>query len=245
MKKSTWLTISVIGVLLLAGLAVCVLLLKGGTDSQSLPAADTQPPDTMELNLGDIAGFTPQENWIPTAIGELNIVSAGSYSGPFLEDGSDEAVDSVLALIVQNIGTELVEYGEVTAQDGEKTCTFVFTALPSNAYVLVLEKDRRGYGEMSDPQVTELAKAFDVIMDYASAFEIHLGDGVINIVNISGRDFASEIFVYYKTYQNGVYMGGITYRARFSGLANEAIGQSIQSHASAADTVVMYMAYEE
>ncbi|MGM9523366.1 MAG: hypothetical protein ACI3VU_02970 [Faecousia sp.] len=194
----------------------------------------------------EIDGFVPQEAWTPVTDRGLEISAAGSYSGKYMEDGTDDPIENVSALLVRNIGTETVEYAEVIGRNsGGETLRFVLTGLPVNASVLVLEADRCGYSEISAPQVTEYAAALDVTEDYAADFEIYPGDGVINIRNVSGEELTDDIYVYYKNYRDGVFLGGITYRARFDGLRDQAIGQSIQSHATGDETVVVYMTYEK
>lgn len=249
-------------VLLIVAVAVaCVCIFWNGQkqpDEQPTPTQqpsssqnvqDSSEPSSVDVQYEErieVDGFTPQEDWTPVTDRGLKILSAGSYSGTYMEDGSDDAVENVSALLVHNVGTETVEYAEVIARNSNgETVRFVLTGLPVNAAALVLEADRCGYSELSAPQVTEYAAALNVIEDYAQDFEIYPGDGVINIRNISGKDFSDEIFLYYKTWRNGVFLGGITYRARFGGLKDQTIGQSIQSHATDDETVVVYMAYEK
>lgn len=258
--KKKWVPV-LLGLLLIAAAAVCIYCIFGNvskedeketTDPQTSAAQSTGsvselPFDELQSEARiEIDGFTPQDDWTPVTDRGLKIVSVGSYSGNYVEDGSDEPVEHVAALLVRNIGTDTAEYAEIRAQksDGE-TVRFVLTGLPVNAYVLVLEAERSDYAALSAPQVTEYAAAMDVRQDYAEDFEIYLGDGVINIRNISDQDYSEDIFVYYKTYRNGVFFGGITYRARFGGLTAQTIGQSIQSHATADETAVVYMAYGE
>lgn len=210
----------------------------------TLPVDETLPTDEIlptEQVLPPISGFSAQEGWQAVSQSGLDILAAGSYSGSFFEDGSDEAVEDIAAIVIRNTGAQTVEYGEVNAG----TFHFVFTGLPVNAVMLVLESDRGAYSEMSGAQVAARVNAADVREDYDEAFEIYLGDGVINIRNISGTSFSEDVFVYYKNIQDGVLLGGITYRVRFDGVADGAIAQSIQSHATAEHTAVIYMTYDK
>ena len=205
--------------------------------STDLPVDSLAPTESI---LFEIPGFTAQEDWQTVSQSGLDILAVGSYTGRFFEDGSNDAVDGVSAVIVKNTGTETVEYGEISAG---KDC-FVLTGLPVNAYVLVLESNRGAYETITGAHVDVCTSAAQIVEAYQNDFEVYLGDGVINIRNISGRDFPGDVFVYYKNYQDGVLLGGITYRARFSGVAGGAIAQSIQSHATAENTVVLYMSYD-
>lgn len=201
---------------------------------------NTTPADEAQV-LPTIPGFSAQEGWQTVSQRGLEILAVGSYSGSFFEDGSDEAVENVSAIVIRNAGAQTAEYGEINVG----AFYFEFTGLPKDAVMLVLEHDRGTYSGMSDAQVAARVDAEDVREDYDEAFEVYLGDGVINIRNRSGADFSQDVFVYYKNVQDGVLMGGITYRARFGGVADGAIAQSIQSHATAEHTAVIYMTYDK
>lgn len=120
----------------------------------------------------------------------------------------------------------------------------MLSGLPAGATVLVQEA-ARGTDPVVDAVVSTCVPAASLVEQYDADFEVYLGDGVINIRNVSGRSFAHDVSVYYKNVENGVLLGGITYRARFSGIKNGAIGQSIQSHATEAQSAVVYLSYAD
>ena len=233
--------ISILLLLLLLSLCACASgkVQSGRSDTtESLPADGSLPTEQV---LPPISGFSAQEGWQNVSQSGLDILAVGSYSGSFFEDGSDEAVENIAAIVIRNTGAQTAEYGEIDAG----TFHFVFTGLPVNAVMLVLESDRGAYSEISGAQVAARVNVVEVSEDYDEAFEVYLGDGVINIRNISGKRFSEDVFVYYKNIQDGVLLGGITYRARFNGVADGAIAQSIQSHATAERTAVIYMTYDK
>lgn len=197
-----------------------------------------------------IDGFTSLSNISLGDIGSgLEIAAVGRYSGKYMEDGSDDPIENVLALIVKNNGDSIVEYTELSAKVGDQTASFKITALPVHGYVFVLESEKLivdADAEVALPEIKQLAWITDVIVDYSEDFEVYLANGALNIVNISGKDYHNDVFVYYKTFENDIYMGGITYRARFSdGVANGAIAQALQNHVTGDRSVVFYMAYDE
>lgn len=211
------------------------------------PALPSGTPNTTEFS---IPGFEALEHVTLGDMGSnLRLAAVGRYTGAFMEDGSDDPVENVLALIVENTGEDLVEYAELSANFDGSDATFKITSLPAGGYVLVLEVSRQTVSEASSvqlPEVKHWAKVNDLVLDYSNDFQIYAADGVINLVNISGTDYQNDIFVYYKTYQYNVYMGGVAYRVRFSGgLADGAIGQCLQSHFSGTYSVILYMAYDE
>lgn len=219
-------------------LLLCLLL--GACAAQAPDATTAAPEATADPaeQLPAVAGFEPQADWQPVSGQGLTILAAGSYSGRYFEDGSDEAVEQVAALLVKNTGDVTVEYAEITAGSS----SFVLSGLPVGATVLVQEA-ARGTGPVVDAVVSACVPAASLAEQYDTDFEVYLGDGVINIRNISGRNFANDVSVYYKNVENGVLLGGITYRARFNGIESGAIGQSIQSHATEAQSAVVYLSY--
>lgn len=221
-------------------LLLCLLL---GACAAQAPDASTAATETTADPAGQlptVAGFEPQANWQPVTGQGLSILAAGSYSGRYFEDGSDEAVEQVAALLVKNTGETTVEYAEITAGSS----SFVLSGLPAGATVLVQEA-ARGTDPVVDAVVSTCVPAASLVEQYDADFEVYLGDGVINIRNVSGRSFANDVSVYYKNVENGVLLGGITYRARFSGIESDAIGQSIQSHATEAQSAVVYLSYAD
>lgn len=180
----------------------------------------------------------------------LQVLCAGTYSGYYLEDGSDEQIENVLCIVVKNNGTSLVEYGQIELPLGKNTANFEFSGLPVGAAVLVQEKNR-----MTADSDTKTGNSFvcisaalpaALVFDFGNDFELYPDDGVLNIKNISDRDFTSDVSVFYKNFENGLFMGGITYRARFSGgIKAGEYAQSMQMHFWNDTSAILYMSYAD
>lgn len=173
-----------------------------------------------------------------------------TYSGAFFEDGSDEPVSDVLALVVTNTSDAWIALAELMLDCGDGTHAFFqISGLPAGSSVLVLERERKCYDAAASytlPSCTQLAELTDAKLDFSADFQILAADGVMNIQNISERDFADDVAVYYKTYQYGLYLGGITYCARVQGgLPAHGIAQCIQGHYTQEHSVLLYMRYAE
>lgn len=214
---------------------------QGQSDPEKAESTILPEESISEEAPPEISGFQPQEGWAIVSGEGLEILSAGHYTGSFYEDGSNDAVEGVSGLIVKNSGESLIEYGEIDGGENH----FVFTGLPAGATMLVLEANRGTADIPADPIISASVPAVDIHEDLNSFLEVYLGDGVINIRNISGRDFTGDVSLYYKNIQDGILMGGITYRARFSGVPNGELAQSIQSHATSQNTAVLYLSYED
>lgn len=252
-KRDTWI---VLGFLLLTIIIITAIILFASSSSDSSEAGDvteiteaTAAPEIAEMPF-DVPGFTMLED---APFGKLNdylyVSCMGVYSGTFVEDGSDEEVTDVLALVVRNTGEELVEYAEITADCGGETATFELSGLPANAYALVMEKNRRMFDDsvtLSDLFCTHCAEQHNLIFDFDKDFQIYPSDGVINLENISGRDIQSDISIYYKTFEHGLFIGGITYRARITGgIPANQFAQTIQQHYAVDTSAILYMSYAE
>ncbi len=242
-KRDTWI---VLGFMLLVLIVIAVLILFFTASKNELPEVETAG---NEISF-DVPGFTILQE-APT--GDLNekfsLACVGTYSGTFVEDGLDEQVTDVLTIVVQNISSDLIEYGLITLDCGGETASFELSALPAGSYVLVMEKNRLTYNdtmELSKPTCEQYAEPNNLVMDFGNDFKVYPSDGVINIENISGRDIESDVSLFYKNYEYGLFFGGITYRARFSGGVKAGqIAQCMQQHYSLEKSAIMYMSYEQ
>lgn len=239
-KRDTWI---VLGFMLLVVIAVLVLLF--GASKDELPEVEKAG---AEIPF-DVPGFTVLKE---APFGDLNekfsVACMGTYSGTYVEDGSNEQVTDVLTIVVKNISSDLVEYGLITVDCGGETATFELSALPAGSYALVMEKNRLTYDNtmvLSKPICEQYAEPNNLITDFGNDFNVYPSDGVINIENISGRDIESDVSLFYKNYEYGLFIGGITYRARFSGgIKAGEIAQCMQQHYSLEKSAIMYMSYE-
>ena len=239
-KRDTWI---VLGFMLLVVIAVLVLLF--GASKDELPEVEKAG---AEMPF-DVPGFTVLKE---APFGDLNekfsVACMGTYSGTYVEDGSNEQVTDVLTIVVKNISSDLVEYGLITVDCSGETATFELSALPAGSYALVMEKNRLTYDNtmvLSKPICEQYAEPNNLITDFGNDFNVYPSDGVINIENISGRDIESDVSLFYKNYEYGLFIGGITYRARFSGgIKAGEIAQCMQQHYSLEKSAIMYMSYE-
>lgn len=242
-KRDTWI---VLGFMLAVILVIGALVVYFISSNNELPEVES----VGEEMPFDIPGFTMLDD---APCGDLNekfsVLCVGKYSGTYVEDGLDEQVTDVLAIVVTNISDDLVEYGLITLDCGDTTAAFELTGLPATSSVLVMEKERKTYNQsmkLSNLTCVQYAEPNALIMDYGNEFKVYPSDGVINIENISGKDIQGDVSLFYKNFEYGLFIGGITYRARYSGgiRAGEMV-QCMQQHYSADKSAIMYMSYEQ
>lgn len=196
------------------------------TEPSVVPTETTTIPTEPDVEYTEPATRPTESATVPT---EPQGVDLGSgivitdyirYSGPFLEDRTDEAVSDVLAIRVTNTGEEYIQTMDIVLSDGETKARFSLSTLFPGETVIVPEANRMPFTDV--PEFTKAATESVALFDghpgmCADRIAIQCLDGVMNITNISGEDITEDIFVYYKNYIDGVYCGGITYRLRLTG----------------------------
>lgn len=195
-----------------------------GKPRQTAAAAETTAPETT-------AQTQPARSAIDLG-GELCIIDIREYAGVYMEDGSDEAVQGLLSLVLENRSEQALQYARITLDYGDAQALFEVTNLPAGGQAVLLEKARMAYRADAPVQAcAENTAWLDAFPMYPELFEITTADNVINIRNISGEDLTGDIFVYYKNVGGGIYYGGITYRVRIEGgLKDGELRQLMTSH---------------
>mgnify|MGYP007125810170 CR=1 FL=1 len=202
-----------------------------------------QPPFAVE-------GFTAHAFDGIGALGDdIELVSFGRYTGAFVEDGSNDPVKDVLAILVKNTGEQWIEYTEITLPCGEETAAFECKCLPGGTYALLLEKNRMIYdATMTYANATSAPPAYlaNAVTDFSADFALYPDDGVVNIKNISGGDIASDVTVNYKNEAGKYFLGGIVYRIRIEGgIPADGIVQRMEPNFTALHSVLLFMTYEK
>lgn len=205
-------------------------------------------PDVI-INLDEEPGQETEESVeLPYSIGgtELSVDKITSYDGIYIEDGSDEEISGVTAMVLTNHGDEDVEYVEVTAQQSGQTLLFKASAVPAGATVVVLEANRTAW---SDQAVTQIyASASDGSSFEMSGDQIQIednGDDSITVTNISDKEIPCVRFFYKYKMEENIYVGGIAYVAKLTDLG-EGESQTVRpSHyVSGSSEVLMARTYE-
>ena len=177
----------------------------------------------------------------------IMIRSVSSYTGPFLEDGSDREAENVWQLTVQNVSEENIQYMTITAPGETETARFQITTLEAGSTVTVLESTALPYPEQAEEmayKIEDLAYLEDELSIFPEQFTVSAKDGWIQVENIGEGDVTEDIYVYYKNFEDGVFQGGITYRVKFEGgiPAGESREEQTQ-HYSSEKSRILYLTY--
>ena len=175
----------------------------------------------------------------------LEIEKFGSYTGVYMEDGSDEIVGNIAMILVKNTGEEYIQYAEVTVACGETEGFFTLSTLFPGESMVVLEQSRKAYGDFKGT-VNAIAENVAVFSEVPTLYEDQLKvqglNGALNITNISGKDITETISIYYKNSSSDMLYGGITYRVQITGgLKAGEIKQIISDHFSEAGSRIMFV----
>lgn len=150
----------------------------------------------------------------------IEIERIDNYSGYYIEDGTEDEVDSVAAVTLKNNSDQAIEYGSIRLSQGEQTLEFQISLIPAGAQAVVMEANRNLYDADSELSYEGSTVANIESMDMAqNSVSVTTGtDGGITVTNIGQSDIP-ELRVFYKNLlDDNVYMGGIAYNAKIEGL---------------------------
>lgn len=203
-----------------------------------------------ESGLGKNEDNTEESIKLPYTIPgtSLTIEEIGRFSGIYIENGSDQDVENVVALSVKNSGDETIEYSEIKLKTSEGDLNFVISSLPGNSRTLIQEANQSGLqfskiksvnASVSDPKKVSLNTDTITISEKEN--------NSLTVKNISSKDLKS-VRIFYKFFDSSQdsFIGGITYTINLEDLA---AGDSIDitpSHYSKGNSkVVDVRIYEE
>ena len=160
-----------------------------------------------------IKAFLPYDTFYPRSVmgTDLLAVTALEYDGPFWEDGSNEEVSGVAALVVENQGGLLVSSGAVILELEKEWLVFEISFLPPGGKVLVLEKDRKRYSYGTN--VTCYGWTREEYPEDVGLVSVEsMGLNGLLLTNNTGCTVPG-VQIHYKNYntETGMFLGGISY----------------------------------
>ncbi len=224
MKRSWWITV----LMFLLGIGVgCAVAKLGSSDGIKLPDATvtTQPDPTNRPTQPELeqVGGTMESTGFPFALEYTSLVAQKliAYEGAYLEDGSEEAVTDVAALILENTGTIGIEYAQIILVQGGKELSFDATYIPPKSTILLLEENKQPYSAANVTACrcrTVIPGVFDRSERAVSIRETGLC--TLEVTNLTDQHLGG-IRIYYKHHEgaNDLYVGGITYSTVIPDLA--------------------------
>ena len=166
----------------------------------------------------DNTGETIKDNY-EVNDADIKIQHINSYSGIFIEDGSDVEVDNVAAIQVKNTSKKALEFAQIQIYNGDKKLVFDVSSLPANSSAIIMEKNKAPldksksitYGGTTGGYTNKLEK--DATIKYQK-----VDNNGIKVTNKSNKNIPCvRIFYKYKS-SEGYYIGGITYTAKINNI---------------------------
>ena len=192
--------------------------------------------DVDKLDINKIEGYTPAKSndeglvanmTLPYSIPNknLDILSIGQYEGKFVEDGSDDKKDNVLAIVVKNTSDKTISSGEIKLRKigTSKSIKFIFTNLKAGSSALVMEStgEVNFSGEDKYVYISSSVNTEESTSLMEDKIEVTTKDKNITVKNLTNKN-QNTVYVYYKIVTDGnCYLGGITYRAKFENVKGE------------------------
>lgn len=188
-------------------------------DTEAEPEPVEVPGDTNVKNVsadnGGVGGDADTP-WNTMTDGDylVSIRRLNAYSGPFVEDQSDDEVSNVLALQFRNDSEQDLQYAEYVFDVDGRELVFKLSNLPAGASCVVLEASRHPYRADEVLKLTSrLVTNVDTLSSAADQILIvDNGDNSITVMNLTDQPI-TVARVFFKTYypDQDTFIGGITY----------------------------------
>lgn len=175
----------------------------------------------------------------------LMVEKTVSWSDSFVEDGTDEAVSGVFALILKNTSSRMLQYAELSVTCGGEEYAFQLSTVPAGQSVLVQEVSRKPIPK----DLTDASAELTLYADFPEEpglcpeqFDVFVDGNQITVKNKTDQ-LVRNVYVYYKTFTDGQYLGGITYRAKIDQIAGGGSGSVTPAHYMDGSSQLMFITY--
>lgn len=247
-------------ILLAAAIGMMLYLMASGGNQDTTPTTAPQTEAPLETTQPAPSTQAPIETTVPTEpVPEVNgnlgygifMEDMASYTGMYMEDGSDEILSGILMMVVENIGEQDIQYAQITVDLGEEQALFTISSLPAGAKAVLLEQNRMAYDSSLNygtylPVIDSIAYFPEPMDIQEDQVKVQILNGAVNITNICGQDIPGTIAVYYKNAASDIFYGGITYRVTLEGgLKADEIRQIMTNHASETGSRIMFVTISE
>ncbi len=134
------------------------------------------------------------------------------YEGPYLENGGDDPVSDITALVLYNDSEWEITQAEVVLTAQEELAFLASNIMPGTQ-VLVLEKNGSAWKDWQVSRCTGwISQVSGEFLPDAALTVKEVDMGALQVTNTSGKELR-DIWLYYKNYlpEADLYIGGITY----------------------------------
>ena len=153
------------------------------------------------------------------------------YTGAYVEDGSDEPIENVAALLISNGSDRYLDLAQLIYDLDGREAIFTVTGLPAGSSAWVLEANRMSAdaGTTFTHKNTLTSFRDDAVNDL-EGLELSFNETMLKATNTTDQPF-KNVTVYYKTlHEDGNFLGGITYMTVFGDLEPGKSAEKIAGH---------------
>jgi hypothetical protein len=177
---------------------------------------------------------------------ELVCSKLSTYSGEFVEDGSNIPVENVASILVTNKSDKFLDLATIEYIIDGKTATFVATGLPAGKSAWVLEKNKMTItGPGNYKHVDDTTSYKDGVVSKTDKITLIAEGNMLTAMNNTDEKLEG-VFVYYKTkHTDGNYLGGITYMVTYGDIEPGGKVTKLAGHYDSKTTEVVRIGWKE
>ncbi len=172
---------------------------------------------------------------------DLYCLEITRYSGAFVENGKNEQVENVAAILIENRAQWYLDYAKVTYYVGGKIATFNVTGLPAGEKAWVLEAEKMQIEGTPSFEFLDCESTFrkDAVLT-TKLLKVETEENMLTVTNKENKPL-QNVCVYYKNVNSdGNYLGGITYMVNFGTIDTGETAQRESAHFAENSRIVRY-----
>ncbi|MGN1348685.1 MAG: hypothetical protein ACI4VI_07050 [Acutalibacteraceae bacterium] len=176
----------------------------------------------------------------------IYITDFSSYSGKYVEDGSGDEAKDVFSVTLFNSSDKDYQLLDFSLLSGDEKYTFSAKTVLAGSKMILLESGRKAFDEKADDfsvEINGVTEFDEKPSGCPDELEINYADNIINVKNISGKEL-KNVYVYYKGYENGVYLGGITYRVSLGDIPPDTVVQAFAANFFSESSKIVFSSFE-
>ena len=177
---------------------------------------------------------------------ELVCSKLSTYSGEYVEDGSNVPVENVASILVTNKSDKFLDLATIEYVIDGKAATFVVTGLPAGKSAWVLEDNKltiTGPGNYKEVDITPSYK--EGVVSKTDKITLIAEGNMLTAINNTDEKLEG-VFVYYKTkHTDGNYLGGITYMVTYGDIEPGGKVTKLAGHYDSKTTEVVRIGWKE
>ena len=207
-----------------------------------IPSAETRNASADDTDTEQTDSISGRGNQLAEG---LFIEELFSYSGKYVEDGSNVICEQIAAVRIVNDTDTSYSYLRFSVNSADKKYTFTASTVLADSRMTVLNEEQQSFSDnkIVSCEIEASALFSEEPTVYPDVFSITYIDHFINITNLTDQPIR-RIYVYYKNVDAFGLFGGITYRSYFDEIE---AGQTLQNRVDNIfkDTsVVLFVTYE-